>query len=87
MLENPTDLDLMFENTYSPDFYRQLHRYVHRIFRKERAARQIGQLARAPAQLRIAPWKRALSLLYYAPAAYFAKQKLKAIDHEAAARL
>lgn len=81
------DLDLMFRNTYSPDFYRQLHRYVHRIFRKERAARQIGQLARAPAQLRIAPWKRALSLLYYAPAAYFAKQKLKAIDHEAAARL
>jgi len=81
------DLDLMFQNTYRPDFYRQLHRFVHRHFRKRRAAEQIRILAKAPLRAGMQSWKRALSFLYYAPAAYFARQKLKSIDHEAAASL
>lgn len=31
------DLALMFRNTYSPEFYKQLHRYVHAYYRKVRA--------------------------------------------------
>lgn len=31
------DLDLMFQNTYSPEFYKRLHRYVHKRFRLAQA--------------------------------------------------
>lgn len=30
------DLDLMFENNFSKDFYKQLHRYVHYVYRKRK---------------------------------------------------
>ncbi|HXB32654.1 MAG TPA: radical SAM protein, partial [Puia sp.] len=29
------ELRLMFRNTYSPEFYKQLHRYVHKTFRRQ----------------------------------------------------
>jgi anaerobic magnesium-protoporphyrin IX monomethyl ester cyclase len=31
------DLDLMFTNTYSPEFYKRLHRYIHKRFRLAQA--------------------------------------------------
>lgn len=31
------DLDLMFTNTYSPEFYKKLHRYIHKKFRLAQA--------------------------------------------------
>jgi anaerobic magnesium-protoporphyrin IX monomethyl ester cyclase len=77
------DLDLMFRNTYEPGFYKQLHRFVHLQFRKKLALAQLRRLF----LLNIPDWKRALSVCYYAPAAFFAKRRLKAIDHEAASRL
>ncbi len=78
------DLDLMFENTYSPEFYKKLHRFTHQYFRRERARQQIRALSRSPLKAAPGQWKRALSLLYYAPAAYLARRQLKAIEHDAA---
>lgn len=37
------ELALMFSNTYKPDFYKQLHRYVHAHFRRIRARKNIEQ--------------------------------------------
>jgi len=37
------ELALMFKNTYEPDFYKQLHRYVHAHFRRLRARKNIEQ--------------------------------------------
>lgn len=37
------ELALMFKNTYSPGFYKQLHRYVHAFYRQLRARYTIGQ--------------------------------------------
>jgi hypothetical protein len=31
------DLDLMFKNTYSPAFYKALHRHIHKQFRLRQA--------------------------------------------------
>jgi radical SAM superfamily enzyme YgiQ (UPF0313 family) len=33
------DLALMFRNTYSPEFYRRLHRYIHKRYRLEQSIR------------------------------------------------
>lgn len=35
------ELALMFSNTYEPDFYKQLHRYVHAYYRRLRAQYQV----------------------------------------------
>ncbi len=37
------ELALMFKNTYEPEFYKQLHRYVHAHFRRLRARKNIQQ--------------------------------------------
>ena len=37
------ELALMFSNTYEPEFYKQLHRYVHAHFRRLRARKNIEQ--------------------------------------------
>ena len=33
------EMALMFKNTYPPEFYKQLHHYIHRIYRQRRALR------------------------------------------------
>ncbi|MEZ5038805.1 MAG: radical SAM protein [Saprospiraceae bacterium] len=81
------DMDLMFENTYSPDFYKQLHHYVHQNYRMHLAKAQLKSLLKVPSSLRPATAKRALSYFPYRLKTYFSKQQLKAIDHEAANRI
>ncbi len=81
------DLDLMFQNTYTPAFYKTLHRYVHQHFRMHQAKRQWRELWRRPANLTPARLKRAASLAYYAPARQLTRRQLQRIDHEAAARI
>ncbi len=36
------ELALMFRNTYEPEFYKQLHRYVHAYYRRLRAQHQVS---------------------------------------------
>lgn len=73
---NWTDSDelvLMFRNLYQPAFYRQLHRYVHRVHRAQLAVRQ-------PASSRRQRFKKLIAALYYFPAAFFARQKLNRLS-------
>ena len=35
------DLAMMYQTTFNPSYYRKLHRYVHRKFRKKQAARRL----------------------------------------------
>ncbi len=81
------DLDLMFKNTYSPDFYKELHTYVHHNFRRHRAAVLFRNKLRNPTRIDFFDFKRMLSYFYYLPATLVAKQRLKVIDHEAASCL
>lgn len=41
------DLALMFRNTYSNAFYKQLHRYVHKVYRQRKAEKAIRRLRSA----------------------------------------
>ncbi|TND09032.1 MAG: radical SAM protein [Bacteroidetes bacterium] len=75
------DLHLMFRNTYSPDFYRQLHRFVHKNYRKHQAYESIGIFLKKPSRISRTHLRRALSTLYYIPASFFEKRKLKQIEH------
>ena len=70
------ELALMFRNTYTPAFYKRLHNYVHKNYRKHLAVETMKMILAKPASFNFKKIKKALSLLYYYPSAWFAKQKL-----------
>ncbi len=74
------ELALMFRNTYAPAFYKQLHRYVHKSYRKHIAIRHIKTLVMKPKNINGFTFKKALSFLYYAPAAWLDKQRLHSLE-------
>lgn len=74
------DLAVMFRNTYSPAFYKQLHRYVHKTYRRELAMQQLKILLDKPLSISGSSLKKALSALYYAPAAWHERRKLNALE-------
>jgi anaerobic magnesium-protoporphyrin IX monomethyl ester cyclase len=46
--DDSDDLALMYRGTYSPEFYRVLHRVVHNEFRMRRAIARVKSLGRTP---------------------------------------
>lgn len=69
------ELALMFRNTYSPSYYKRLHRFVHKDYRKKQAFEALRNLFDGhPGRFR-----KALSSLYYVPSAFVEKQKLNAL--------
>lgn len=79
------ELALMFSNTYQPAFYKQLHRYVHKSYRKHQSL----SLLRAPVKsLRSrAGLRRMLALPYYHFSALAEKRKLISTEPDAARSL
>jgi anaerobic magnesium-protoporphyrin IX monomethyl ester cyclase len=69
------ELALMFENTYKPEFYKQLHRYVHAHFRRIRTRKNIRS-----GQLTFTVIIQMLKLPYYNLLAYREIRKLNSIQ-------
>lgn len=74
------ELALLFRNTYRPAFYKQLHRYVHKSYRKHVAFDHIRKLLRHPAHLNSTSIKKSLSALYYIPSSFIEKIKLQRLE-------
>jgi hypothetical protein len=74
----------MFSNTYKPAFYKQLHAYVHKTYRKHIAFENLKQLFLHPFKSNLKMVKKALSGLYYLPAAFWDKQKLRELEKSGA---
>jgi len=74
------EMALMFHNTYQPAFYKQLHNYVHKSYRKYLSFENLKQLFISPTHINFTTLKKALSGLYYIPAAFFEKIKLKQLE-------
>lgn len=72
------ELALMFRNTYAPAFYKQLYRFVHKSYRKHVAIQHLKRIFAKPSAV---TFKKALSFLYYAPAAWLDKQKLNMLEN------
>ena len=80
---NWTDSDemaLMFRNTYPPAYYKQLHRYVHKSYRKHLALDYLRNLFTHPLAGKFIYIKKALSGLYFIPAAFIEKKKLQQLE-------
>lgn len=79
--EHSDDLALMFRNAYSPDFYRQLHRYVHRNYRKHQGFESMRRIFLSPAKVKKTDFRRAAATLYYIPAVVAERKRLRKIEH------
>jgi anaerobic magnesium-protoporphyrin IX monomethyl ester cyclase len=78
------ELALMFRNTYAPAFYKQLYRYVHKSYRKHVAIQHLKNLFTKPFGISFFTFKKAMSFVYYAPAAWIDKQKLNSLENSPA---
>jgi anaerobic magnesium-protoporphyrin IX monomethyl ester cyclase len=76
------ELALMFSNTFRPEFYKQLHRYVHRSYRQHIACEHIRQLFKHPGSVNYTRIKKALSAVYYLPAAMIDRFKLVQLENK-----
>jgi len=74
------ELALLFRNTYGQAFYKQLHRYVHKSYRKHLAIETLRSLVVKPASITLRKLRKTFSLLYYYPAAWLEKQRLQHLD-------
>jgi len=80
---NWTDSDemaLMFHNNYQPAFYKQLHTYVHKSYRKHLSFENLKQLFSDPLKINFLTFKKAMSGIYYVPSAFFEKIKLSQLQ-------
>jgi radical SAM superfamily enzyme YgiQ (UPF0313 family) len=74
------ELQVMFRNAYPPAYYKQLHRYVHKSYRWHLALEQIKKMISRPAFITREGVRRAASIAWYAPSAFFAKMKLRRLE-------
>ena len=78
------ELQIMFRNTFTPAFYKQLHRYVHKTYRRHLALASLKNLLVHPARASWAGLRKAASIAWYTPAAVWAKYRLERLarfDH------
>ncbi|MFZ1688810.1 MAG: radical SAM protein [Flavobacteriales bacterium] len=70
------DLAMMFRNTHRPAFYKRLHRYVHKRFRRRQALTEWQSIVHAPLG-KPHDLRRAASAAYYLPAAVIDRFRLE----------
>lgn len=70
------ELALMFGNTYLPEFYKQLHRYVHKRYRKNQGIASIKFILKNPRHIDKVKLRSAVATLYYAPTSLLERVRL-----------
>ncbi|MEZ5082786.1 MAG: radical SAM protein [Bacteroidales bacterium] len=70
------DLDLMFKNTYSPKFYKILHRYIHKKFRRKQGFGKIKQFISNPFKNYKGILRTTVATAYYIPMTMVYKAQL-----------
>ncbi|MFT6970647.1 MAG: anaerobic magnesium-protoporphyrin IX monomethyl ester cyclase [Roseivirga sp.] len=71
------DLDLMFDNTYPPAFYKKLHRYVHNRHKLKRGLLALKQGVKSPSSLNKKNVRQILTTGYHLPMAVLNGAQLK----------
>ncbi|MEX2231739.1 MAG: radical SAM protein [Cyclobacteriaceae bacterium] len=74
------DLAMMFESTFNKEYYRQLHRYVHSIYRKKKGYNNLKKIIKNPLGLNYKELRSSLSTFYYIPATFSQLARLKKLE-------
>ena len=76
------DFEMLFNGTYSSDFYRKLQRYVHKEFRKSQGVNNLKSIFHKPSTFTVAKFKSIVKLGYYVPSAFIDGMQLKLSQNE-----
>jgi anaerobic magnesium-protoporphyrin IX monomethyl ester cyclase len=74
------DLDMMFQSTFNSAFYRQLHRYVHSIYRKKKGYNSLKKLFHNPLRLTGKDLRSGLATFYYIPTTFTRQLRLRKLE-------
>lgn len=74
------DLAMMFKGTFNSKYYKKLHRYVHKEYRKSQAFSYLKKVFKNPFSVKISEWRLLFLSIYYIPSAFINKLQLKTIQ-------
>jgi anaerobic magnesium-protoporphyrin IX monomethyl ester cyclase len=74
------DLDMMFQGTFKRDYYKELHRYIHSVYRKHRGYQTVKKLLRSPLRLTYKDLRSGLAMAYFIPLSVARKIKLGMLE-------
>ena len=75
------DLDMMFSGSYNSEYYKKLHRYVHKEYRKSKGIEHMRLLFKDPFRSTYKKLRTSLLYFYYAPLAIVNFLQLKRMQH------
>ncbi|NMH86661.1 B12-binding domain-containing radical SAM protein [Flavivirga algicola] len=75
------DLAMLFKGTFNPKFYKKLHRYVHKEYRKSQGMANFKKIFKTPLSLTKSELRSILLYGYYVPSALLDKIILKNMEH------
>jgi anaerobic magnesium-protoporphyrin IX monomethyl ester cyclase len=75
------DLDMMFDGTFHSKYYKRIHRYVHKEYRKSQGITNIKKAISNPFTLNWSQMRSILLLFYYFPSALLDRFQLKSMQH------
>ncbi|MEZ4774619.1 MAG: radical SAM protein [Bacteroidia bacterium] len=78
--EDSDDLAMMFHSTYSPVYYKRLHRYVHKVYRRKQGIESLKKVFWEPGKAKSQQIRAALSTLYYIPTSVLDKIQLNKLE-------
>ncbi len=70
------DLAMMFENTFTPAYYKALHRYVHIVYQKQKGYSILKKFFSDPLKLTYKDIRSGLAAFYYIPVSFTQRMKL-----------
>jgi anaerobic magnesium-protoporphyrin IX monomethyl ester cyclase len=73
------DLAMMFKSTFTSKYYKELHRYVHSMYRKRKGYITLKKLARHPLRVNYKDLRTGLATFYYISTAFAQRIKLKGL--------
>lgn len=76
------DLAMMFKGTFNAKFYKKLHRYVHKEYRKSQGLKNLKRLFIEPSRLTLFDFRQIVLLGYYILTAKLDKMQLKNMEQK-----
>ena len=77
--DSSDELALMYKGTFSPSYYKKLHRYVHKVYRRKQSLSNLKNVLSNPLSMNKKKM-RSLSALYYIPASIADSIVLKKLE-------
>ncbi len=74
------DLDMMFSGHFQPQYYKRLHRYVHKTYRQKMGSQIFRKLWSQPGNITQGEFRKMLGSLYYLPASKVDRFRLKQLE-------